>query len=330
MKNTSQPLWLANLPMTKAVVRAMDTVQAFMTQKRVNVNKFVVAGASKRGWTAWTTGAVDSRVVGMAPIVMPMGNMSPLIDSMYRAYGSWSFALNDYINAGVLEFLRTPQWDALLDIIDPKSYYARWSGMEKYVIAAAGDEFFLPDSPRWFWDDLPAPKMLRMTPNTDHSFIEYTPGVASGIATWVQRLQRNLPSPRFQWKVTYSNSTATIRAWATGLYQPQSVYLYHTTTLNPFQREFRLLTCATTVACINPVMWTQERLNTLPGQTVWTVSMPAPAAGWTGFLLEAVYPGNYIDRNNANPDKWIRISTEVNIVPDRYPFGFCEDTNSCS
>jgi PhoPQ-activated pathogenicity-related protein len=41
----------------QAAVRAMDTVTAFMNQLQgINVSEFIVAGASKRGWTTWTTG----------------------------------------------------------------------------------------------------------------------------------------------------------------------------------------------------------------------------------------------------------------------------------
>jgi hypothetical protein len=36
---------------------------------------FFLAGASKRGWTTWTTAAVDTRVVAAVPIVMPIGEV---------------------------------------------------------------------------------------------------------------------------------------------------------------------------------------------------------------------------------------------------------------
>ena len=69
--NSSEPFWLARLPMTKAVVRAMDTVTDYIAKKNGNqVSQFIIAGASKRGWTTWLTGAVDSRVIAIIPCVM--------------------------------------------------------------------------------------------------------------------------------------------------------------------------------------------------------------------------------------------------------------------
>ena len=61
----------------------------------LEVSKFVVAGASKRGWTTWTTGAVDPRVVGIEPVRRRAFNrfhrLSPhvqLIPPLNRAGGS--------------------------------------------------------------------------------------------------------------------------------------------------------------------------------------------------------------------------------------------------
>ncbi len=59
--------WLARFPMTRAVVRAMDVVQEISLGFQTPVGSFFVTGASKRGWTTWTTAAVDDRVMGIAP-----------------------------------------------------------------------------------------------------------------------------------------------------------------------------------------------------------------------------------------------------------------------
>ena len=60
-----------------------------------DVEKFLVSGASKRGWTTWLVGGVlgnqpDSRVVGIAPIVMDMLDFQPNVLHMYKAYGACS------------------------------------------------------------------------------------------------------------------------------------------------------------------------------------------------------------------------------------------------
>jgi PhoPQ-activated pathogenicity-related protein len=111
--NGSSPYWLLRMPMTKAVVKAMDTVQTFVKTKFPNITpiqQFVVAGASKRGWTTWTTMAVDKRVAAAAPIVMPIANMVPNLNHQYNVYGGWSFALDDYRDEGLMGFLNTPPW----------------------------------------------------------------------------------------------------------------------------------------------------------------------------------------------------------------------------
>lgn len=75
---TGDEKWPMRLPMTKAAVRAMDATTQFLATDaggRLAVEKFVVAGASKRGWTTWTTAAVDKRVVAIAPLVIDILNV---------------------------------------------------------------------------------------------------------------------------------------------------------------------------------------------------------------------------------------------------------------
>jgi PhoPQ-activated pathogenicity-related protein len=56
------PEWLLRLPMTKAGVNAMTAVQLYIAKNHAQIppiKDFLVCGASKRGWTAWTVAAVD-------------------------------------------------------------------------------------------------------------------------------------------------------------------------------------------------------------------------------------------------------------------------------
>ena len=58
--------------MTKAASRAMDVLQA----RHPQLHSFVVGGASKRGWTTWTTGLVEKRTKAIVPVVMDLLNLA--------------------------------------------------------------------------------------------------------------------------------------------------------------------------------------------------------------------------------------------------------------
>ena len=94
--------------MTRAVVRAMDVVQEFTQSEPYAVTDFFISGASKRGWTTWTTAAVDARVIGMAPVVIDLLNLIPSFDHHYRLYGDWSPAVKDYVDSKIMDWMQTP------------------------------------------------------------------------------------------------------------------------------------------------------------------------------------------------------------------------------
>ena len=94
---TGNDIWPARLPMTKSAVKAMDAVQEFLGSAaggKTKVENFMVAGGSKRGWTTWTTAAVDKRVVAIAPMVVDLLNNEKSFEHHYRAYGFYSLSGN--------------------------------------------------------------------------------------------------------------------------------------------------------------------------------------------------------------------------------------------
>jgi PhoPQ-activated pathogenicity-related protein len=62
----------------------------------------------------------------------------------------------------------TPQYRNLMKIEEPYEYRNRLT-MPKFIINATGDQFFLPDSWQFYWNDLPGVKHLRYVPNAEHS-----------------------------------------------------------------------------------------------------------------------------------------------------------------
>eukprot|EP01116_Phalansterium_solitarium_P018307 TRINITY_DN4813_c0_g1_i1.p1 TRINITY_DN4813_c0_g1~~TRINITY_DN4813_c0_g1_i1.p1 ORF type:complete len:334 (+),score=96.50 TRINITY_DN4813_c0_g1_i1:25-1002(+) len=154
--NPTEPNWLLRLPMTKGAVRAMDTVQALVAQQEKSapaIKNFVVMGASKRGWTTWTTAAVDPRVKAIIPIVMPILNMQENMNHHWQCLGEWSFALQPYEKFDIFKYLNDPIMVQLRDVVDPLTYINRYT-MPKLMITSTGDEFFMPDSPRFFSNQL--------------------------------------------------------------------------------------------------------------------------------------------------------------------------------
>ena len=293
---TGDERWPARLPMTKAAVRAMDAATAFLAQipgSSVAVKNFVVMGASKRGWTTWSTAAVDPRVVAIAPLVFDALNLQQGFAHHWESYGAWSSAVQDYVNAGIMNWFNMPQMNALLDIEDPYPYRARLA-LPSYQVAATGDQFFVPDSPRFYFSDLPGEKYLRFVPNVDHSLGSLN--VVINLVAWFKSIVGNVPRPRFYWTADRPGGTLTVRT----VDQPSQVTLWQAT--NPKGRDFRLET-------IGPA-WTSTPVTGTNG--VYTIPLPAPAQGWSAYVAELSFPGP-----DNNP---LVFTTEVVVMPDIYPF----------
>eukprot|EP01112_Ceratiomyxa_fruticulosa_P011099 TRINITY_DN2987_c0_g1_i1.p1 TRINITY_DN2987_c0_g1~~TRINITY_DN2987_c0_g1_i1.p1 ORF type:complete len:496 (+),score=111.08 TRINITY_DN2987_c0_g1_i1:188-1675(+) len=335
LHNTSEPFWLARLPMTKAAVRAMDTVQEF-TAKYVSgippVKSFVIGGASKRGWTTWTTGAVDPRVIAIVPVVMPILNMIPNLNHQWQLLGEWSFALDDYLALGLMGYLNNPLFAQMTAIIDPFVYINRLT-MPKYVICSTGDEFFPPDSTHYFWNNMLGESHLRMVPNAEHSLAGHQMDLALGIETFYRMVINGQPRPTVAWGIEYyKNNSATI--WATTEYDPAYVKVWVADTLSHTMRDFRLLTCGSP-SCFQLIPWIPKDLTatTAPlkiggsiiggnGNNTYTAFVEPPYQGWRGFMIELAFA-----EYNPPQEYEFKVTSEVYVVPNTFPFPPCG--NNC-
>jgi len=295
---TGDVTWLPRLPMTKAAVRAMDAVQSFcsgpvMGGKRVE--DFVVTGGSKRGWTTWTTAAVDSRVKAVVPVVIDMLNMMPSFEHHWRTLGFWAPAVGDYERHGIMDWTGTPEYRMLAKIVEPYSYRDRLT-MPKLVINATGDQFFLPDSSQFYWDGLTGPKYLRYVPNGDHSLRE-TDGRDSVLAFYSAILE-DADLPEYTWDFPDKN---TIEVRSDTPVREVLLWQAH----NPAARDFR-------VEAIGRV-WASSPVQDLGGG-LYRATVPTPAAGWTAYMLELTF--------DSPADVPLKLSTPVRIVPDVLPFEY--------
>jgi len=280
--------WLARLPMTKAVVRAMDMAQAELP----DLKHFFVAGGSKRGWTTWTVAAVDKRVLGIAPAVIDVLNFVPSLDNHIQAYGFWAPAVSEYEEMNITGRYHSERMAELLAIVDPYSYADRLT-MPKYIVNATGDQFFPPNSSEYYFDGLKGEKYLRYTPNTDHGL---SAEVFLNLASFYNALLTDTPRPEFTWA---SEEDGTLTVTCTTV--PDKVLLWQAH--NPKARDFRMEEIGKA--------WTSSPLTATDG--VYRARPDTPDTGYTAFMIEMTF-------KNPNFDFPFVFTTGVNILPDTYPF----------
>lgn len=282
--------------MTKSAVRAMDTVTAVMARPEWGehvIQRFVVSGGSKRGWTSWLVAAVDERVVGVAPIVFDVLNVEAAMRHHFAAYGHFSQAVADYTLHGILPRLGEEAVDELLAVTDPFRYRHRVT-VPKLILNATGDEFFLPDSSRFYWDELRGENYLRYVPNAPHSM--HNTDALDTLAAFHWLLVNDQRPPRFSWTTTTGGSLQVM-----ALDQPQSVLLWQAT--NAEARDFRL-------EILGPAFTSTPVEADARG--IHSAFVPAPERGWSAWFLELTY--------DVGAPRSLKLTTEVVVTPDVLPF----------
>ncbi len=293
---TGDETWPARLPMVKAAVRAMDTVQTFLKEERageLDIENFVVAGGSKRGWTTWLTGAVDDRVTAIIPIVIDVLNMGQSMQHHHDAYGFWAPAVWDYVRHDLMDKAGTPEYDALLTISDPFRYRHRLT-MPKYIVNAANDQFFLPDSSQFYYNKLRGEKRLRYTPNAGHSLKGST--ALQDVQAYYHAILENVPRPEYDWTLQNDGS---IRV--TTEQKPSKVLLWQAT--NKRARDFRLEVVGRKSYVSSPLEPEAD------GSYIARVE--EPKAGFTAFFVELTF-------DSGLPHPFV-FTTQVRVVPDVLP-----------
>lgn len=297
---TGDEKWPARLPMTKAAVRAMDAVTGFCASAAGGeraVRTFFVMGGSKRGWTTWTTAAVDERVVAIAPAVIDTLNVGPSLRDHFRTYGFFAPSLNDYTEQKIVDWSGTPQMKKLQQIEDPYEYRERLT-LPKFIFNAAGDQFFPTDSARHYFDALPGVKYLRAVPNADHG-MKGTDAMAT-LATCYDAVLKRAPLPEFAWEVLGEDAVRVTARTA-----PTAVKLWQAT--NPDARDFRLESLGK--------VWTSTELSR-EADGSWIGRVARPAKGWTASFVELTFPST-----SAAP---FIFTTVPRVFPDVLPHEWVE------
>ena len=285
--------WLPRLPMTRAVVRSMDLAQEIVAQNNRKLNDFVVSGASKRGWTAWTTAAVDDRVVGLAPMVIDMLNLVPSFENHYRSYGEFSPAVQDYINYNIQDWMGTDEFEVLMSYIEPYAFKEKFT-MPKYIINAGSDEFFSTDSWRFYYDELPDNKLIRYVPNKNHSLNGRY--LDEDLISFFYRIVNDIDLPTLNWELIDDNLAVYLDY--DGEY---SVSIWRA--FNKDGRDFRLWE--------EGELWKESKIK-LNENNIYNIKLDNQVDGYQAIMVEF-----NLDNDSKFP---LKISTGPYVIPDSYPY----------
>ena len=285
--------WLPRFPMTRAIVRAMDLAQEIILQNDIVVKDFVVSGASKRGWTAWTTAAVDSRVKAVVPMVIDMLNLVPSFENHYRSYGEFSPAVQEYVNYNIQDWLGTEEFKVLMSYIEPFSFIDKFT-MPKYIINAGSDEFFSTDSWRFYYDKLPGEKIIRYVPNKNHSLDGRY--LTEDLVSYFYRVINDIEIPSLSWNLSDNKLIAELDY--DGDYDV-SVW----TAKNDNGRDFRLWE--------EGELWEETSIGKLANNK-YELNVSSNLKGYKAKMIEFT-----IDPESEFP---LIISTGPFVFPEKYPF----------
>ncbi len=223
---TGDATWPLLFPMVKSVTRAMDALQEFSQQAAsgssgaaqrtatgqaadgqnadsivaplVPFTRFLITGASKRGWTSWLTAVAEAqsgRVAAILPMVYDNLNLLAQMPHQREITGGYSASIHDYTELDLQTRMATPEGARLAQMIDPYTYRDRLT-LPKLIINGANNSYWMTDALNLYWPDLPDPKHVLYVPNTGH-FLGEPSRVYATLTAFVRAIVAgdNLPAP---------------------------------------------------------------------------------------------------------------------------------------
>jgi PhoPQ-activated pathogenicity-related protein len=275
--NTKDENWPLLFPMVKSVVKAMDVLQAFGKKEwGAPIDKFIVAGASKRGWTTWLTAAVDQRVRAIAPAVIDTLNMRAQMPRQLEAFGAYSSRLTPYSSRGLLPIPETPEGQRLLSMVDPWAYRDRLT-MPKLIINGTNDFYWATDALNLYWNGIPADKWVLYVPNAGHNLrrqdrpqLDQLNDLIDGLAAFSRHQISGTPMPNLSWKQESVNGKLRLTIAATPAPTGARLWIAHSPTT-----DFRT------------AKWSEQELSLSDGKIVGEVA--PPDKGHLAFFGEVDY-----------------------------------------
>ncbi|HRP55829.1 PhoPQ-activated protein PqaA family protein [Agriterribacter sp.] len=263
--------WPLLFPMVKSAVRAMDAVQEFSKQQLNHpVNRFVISGASKRGWTTWLTGASDSRAQAIAPMVIDVLNMPVSLDYQIKALGDYSVQIEDYVKLGIPQGAKTESGMAVTTMVDPYSYRKALT-IPKLIFMGTNDEYWVVDNIKNYLDSIPGKNLLHYVPNAGHSLGDGKQAM-SALSSFFGATLTNAGYPDCSWTTSVSKKGVKLKIKATKD-ELADVILWHADSPDTDFRNDK---------------WTSNDLH-ITAKKKLKITQALPASGYRAFYVDLKY-----------------------------------------
>ena len=270
-KNDGDFTWPLLFPMVKSAVKAMDAVQEYSKKElKVDINRFIVSGASKRGWTTWLTGANDPRVVAIAPMVIDVLNMPVSLDYQIEVWKEYSIQIEDYVKLEIPQQVHTEAGDAISTMVDPYSYRQNLT-MPKMIFIGTIDEYWPVDAIKNYLDSIPGQNFIQYVPNAGHDLGDKKQAFQA-LSSFLSLTLTNQNYPVCAWNLVESNPEIHLTATATPELLNDAILWSSVSEDRDFRDE----------------QWTSESLNVKNVDKVESL-VDYPESGFKAFYLDLKY-----------------------------------------
>jgi len=198
----------------------------------------------------------------------------------------------------IMDWWGTKEMKSLFKLVDPFNVKERFE-MPKLLVNAAGDQFFIPTSSQFYFDELPGEKYLRYVPNADHNVSEGTDALETILAFYASILNK-VPRPEFSWNLREDGSIEVLSES-----QVKEVMMW--SAINEKGRDFRKDTIGNS--------WVSQTLKR--NEDGLYIALPStPNDGWKAYFVEMTYETPFgLD---------LKLTTPVRVTPDILPYEYKE------
>ncbi len=259
--------WPLLFPMVKSALKAMDVIQEFASNHlRTEINRFVISGASKRGWTTWLTGASnDRRVEAIAPMVIDILNMPATLADQQKDY-NYSEEITDYVSLELPQAINSEFGNAIIQMIDPYAYRTRLS-MPKILFMGTNDPYWTIDASKHYLDGIPGKNLLCYISNVGHNLGDGRTAFAT-LSAFFDMTLNHYPYPVFDWILTERGGKISLEINLTDR-QPKRLVVW---SAESNSRDFR------------KSVWSDKEISM--NKKPVAVTLPYPKKGFYAFYVE--------------------------------------------